>query len=97
MLLGQSGLGVGAAAEGPQTRTEAMERIQQELKVNGGRWAEEIAQRWRQPEGEDRTEMKHEAKLLRCALLNGSAWSTERKFLKRYRGNLDIFFGIDIG
>ena len=26
--------------------------------------------------GEDRTKMKKEAKLLRCTLLNGSAWST---------------------
>ena len=35
-LLRQSGLGVSAAAEGPQKRTEAMERIQQELQVKGG-------------------------------------------------------------
>ena len=81
LLLGQSGLGVSAAAEGQQKRTDAMERIQQELQVKGGRWAEEIPQRWRQPKGEDRTEMKREAKLLRCTLSNGSAWSTERKLM----------------
>ena len=28
---------------------------------------------------EDRANMKKEAKLLMCTLLNGSAWSTERK------------------
>ena len=27
--------------------------------------------------------MEKEAKLLRCALLNGSAWSTERKYMKK--------------
>ena len=47
------------------------------------RWAEEISQRWKQPKGEDRSEMKKDAKLLRCTLLNGSAWSTERKYMRR--------------
>ena len=61
------------------------ERMQQDVRVKGGRWAEEIPQRWRQPKGEDRTEMKKEAKLLRCTLLNGSAW----------KGKCDIFFGIE--
>ena len=42
---------------------------------------------------EDRSKMKKEAKLLRCALPNGSAWSTERKYMRRYRGKCDIFFG----
>ena len=30
-----------------------------------------------------------------CALLNGSAWSTERKYMRRYKGTLDVFFGIE--
>ena len=38
--------------------------------------------------------MKKEAQLLRCTLLNGSAWSTERKCMRRYKGKCDIFFGI---
>ena len=29
--------------------------------------------------------MKKEAKLLRCALLNGSSWITERKYMRRYK------------
>ena len=33
--------------------------------------------------GEDSTEMKKVAKLLRCTLLNGSVWSTERKYMRR--------------
>ena len=37
------------------------ERIQQVLQVKGGRWAEEIPQRWRQPKGED-SKMKNEVK-----------------------------------
>ena len=43
----------------------------------------------KQRKGEDRTEMKPESKLLRCTLLNGSAWSTERKYI------LIIFFGVE--
>ena len=62
LLQGQNWLCVSAAAEGPQKRREAMVRMQQEVQVKGGRWAEEIPQRWRQPKGEDWTEMKKEAK-----------------------------------
>ena len=38
--------------------------------------------------------MKKEAKLLRCTLLNGSAWRAERKYMRRYKGKCDMFFGI---
>ena len=77
LLLGQSVLGVSAAAEGPQKRTEAL-KDSAGTQVKGGRWAEEIPQRWRQPKGEGRSKMKKEATFfLRCTLLNGSAWSTE--------------------
>ena len=34
--------------------------------------------------------MKNEAKLLRCTLLNGSAWRTERKYMRRYKGKCGI-------
>ena len=54
------------------------ERMQQEVQVKESRWAEEIPQRLKQPKGEDRTEMKKEARRLRCTLLNGSAWSTDK-------------------
>ena len=91
--IGQNWLRVNAAAEGLQKRTDMMERWQhQEVQVKESRWAEEIPQRWKQPKGEDRTEMKKEAKLLRCTLLNGSAWTTERKYMRRYKGKFDFFF-----
>ena len=66
----------------------------QGVQVKESMWAEEISQRWKQPKGEDRAEMKKEAKLLRCTLLNGSAWSTERKYIRWYKGKCDVFFGI---
>ena len=78
-----------------QRRTEAMEGMQQEVQANEGRWVEETPQRWRQPKGEDRTEMKTEARAVRCALLNGSARSTEKKYMRRYKGKRDIFFGME--
>ena len=94
-LFGQNWLCVNAAAEGLQRRTEMMERMrQQEVQVKESRWVEEIPQRWKQPQGEDGTKMKKEEKLLRCTLLNGSAWSTERKYMRRCKGKCDIFVGI---
>ena len=39
--------------------------------------------------------MKRESKLLRSTLLNGSAWSTERKYMRRYTGKCEISFGIE--
>ena len=38
-------------------------------------------QREKRSKGVDRNEMRKEEKNLRCALLNGSAWSTERKHM----------------
>ena len=49
---------------------------------------EEIPQRWRQPKGEDRTEMKKEEKRLKRTLLNGSAWSAEVKFNWKIQRNV---------
>ena len=55
----------------------------------------EILQRRKQPKGVDRTEMRKEEKRLKCTLLNGSAWSTKKKYMRRYKGTFDIFFGIE--
>ena len=32
---------------------------------------------------------------MRCTLLNGSTWSTERKYMRSYKGTFDIFFGME--
>ena len=45
--------------------------------------------------GTDRTEMRKEEKRLKCTLLKGSAWSTEKKYMRRYKGTFDISFGIE--
>ena len=39
--------------------------------------------------------MRKEEKNLRCALLNGSACSTERKYMRRYKALLMSFFWIE--
>ena len=41
------------------------------------------------------TGLRKEEVRLRCALLNGSAWSTERQYMRRYRGTFDIFSGTE--
>ena len=43
----------------------------------------------------DRTGMQKASKTARCALLNGSTWSTERKHMRMHRGTFDIFFGVE--
>ena len=57
MLVARNWLCVNAAAaEGLQQRTEMMDRWQnQKVQMKESKWAEEIPQRWRQPQGEDRT------------------------------------------
>ena len=39
--------------------------------------------------------MRKEEQNLGCALLNGSARSAERKYMRRYTGTVDVFFGIE--
>ena len=43
---------------------------------------------WKRSKGADRTEMRKEEKRLRCALPNGSAWSTERKYMRRFEASM---------
>ena len=33
--------------------------------------------------------------MVRCTSLNSSAWSKEKKHMRRYKGNFDIFFGVE--
>ena len=42
----------------------------------------------------NRTDMKKEARLLRCTSLNASTWSTEN-CMRRYKGKCDISFGTE--
>ena len=56
---------------------------------------EKYQNKWKRSKGVDRNEMRKEEKNLRCALLNGSAWSTERKYTIRYKGTFDVFFGME--
>ena len=39
--------------------------------------------------------MRKEQKRLRCALLNGSAWTTGKKYMRRFNGTFEVFFGIE--
>ena len=36
-----------------------------------------------------------DARKFRCTLLNRSAWSTEKKYMRRNKGTFDILFGIE--
>ena len=54
-----------------------------------------LRRRSQQEEGKDRKEMQKESRTARCTLLNGATWNTEKKFMSRYKGTFDIFFGIE--
>ena len=92
---GQNCVGACTASEEPQSSKEAMTRMQQVMQIKESSWEEVAPTRRRQPRGEDRTEMKKEARMVRCTLLNGSAWRTERKNMRKYKGTFDIFFGLE--
>ena len=40
---------------------------------------------WKRSKGVVRSEMRKEEKNLRCALLYGSSWCTDRKYMRRYK------------
>ena len=50
---------------------------------------------FRQEEGERRSEMHKELNKLMCTVFNDSAWSMERKYMKRYKSTCAIFFGVE--
>ena len=78
LSLSNCGTALAMRKRGSRRTTEKDGVSQQEVQIKEHRWEEEISQRWKQPKGEDRKEMKNEARVLRCTLLNGSAWSTEK-------------------
>ena len=56
---------------------------------------DKFPKRWYWPIVAGWTEMRKEEKRLKCTLLDGSAWSTEKKCMRRYKGKCDIFFGLE--
>ena len=72
-----------------------MDRIQRRGVQEKRSRVEEIPKRWKQPKGEDRTGMRKVEKMLRCTLLNGSAWSTGIKYMRRFQVKCDFFSGIE--
>ena len=97
LLLGRNWLCVCAAAEGFQKRTEAMERMQhQQVQVKESRCAEEIPQRWKQPIGEDRAEMKKETKNTEVHFAEWfSVDKRQEVHEKAQRKVRDLIFGIE--
>ena len=43
---------------------------------------------------EQRAGLRKPSKTVRCTLLNGSAWSTE-KYMRRHRGTFDLSFAVE--
>ena len=46
----------------------------------------------KQEEGKDRKEMQKKSRMVRCTLLNGSVWSTEKNYMRRCKGKCGIFW-----
>ena len=63
--------------------------------MNPTKRMKDIPKKRKQPKGADWAERSKEEEKLKCALLKGSAWCTEKKYMRRYKGTFDIFFGIE--
>ena len=77
------------------TRPIQIISMQGRSEVNAGFRGQANPKRPRQEECEDRKEMQKESRVVRCTSLNGSTWSTEKKNIRRYKGTVDIFFGVE--
>ena len=62
LLLGQGMLGVSAAAEGPQRETAVLFRMRGEMQFKEERQTKSVSYRWKQPNREDRANVKKEEK-----------------------------------
>ena len=96
-MIGQSLVEVNAASENAQNRNGQFVGMQGRTKVNASRWWQAIQRRCRQEEGKDRKETQKESGMVRCILLNGSAWTTEKReeVHEKVQGIFDIFFGVE--
>ena len=96
IVIGQSVMGVNAASENAP-KSEQMIGMQGGTEVNESSWGQTCQRRSRQEESEDRKEMQKESRMVKCTLLNGSVWNTKKKYMRRYMGTFDIFFGVEHG
>ena len=91
-MIGESLGGVHAASENAQNSRGQMEGMQGET-MKESSWVQ-MNQRISRERRNVEAGKQKESNIVRCTLLNGSAWSTE-KFLRRYKGTFDIFFGVE--
>ena len=61
LVMGQNWSSNSTAAEGPQRRTEAVMRTQQEVRIQEKKMDGGSPKRWKQPKEVDQAEMKKEA------------------------------------
>ena len=94
LMVAQSWLGASAAFEEAQGRSGPVTRKWQEMEVKESSWEEAFPKMRRRKGGQDRTEMQKEARRVRCTLLGGSAWSTERKHMRRY-AKVHLIFSLE--
>ena len=92
---GRSWTGVSAESKSAQGKADGAEVSPWQKRTMEGCWMQLTVKGFFQWEaGENRKDTQKKAATARCNLLNGSAWSTERKYTQRFKGTFDIFFGI---
>ena len=86
-----------AASENIQNREEQMEVSsgRRKLRQTLGMKKKTRSRSRNRPLPRARHTCEKTANRFRCVLWNGSAWSTEKKYMKGYKGTFDIFFGIE--
>ena len=96
LMTGQRLAGGNAASENAQNREGKMKVSQGESKTMESSWVQ-MSEKKKFPtrKGKNRNEMQKDSKIVRCTLLNGSAWSTDRKYMIRYTCIFIISFWIE--
>ena len=94
--MGQHWLSVSAAAAGT---TEKDGGVDEDAAGSAGKRIADgrrrCPQRWRQPKGKDRTEMKKEARVIEVHFAQWICLEYREKYMRRYNGKCDILYGIE--
>ena len=69
----------------PNATRGQMEGMQGERTMKESSWVQMNQRISGQEEKKCRSGMQKESTMVRCTLLNGSAWSTEKKYMRRYK------------
>ena len=94
-MMGQSLVGVNAVSENAQNNRGEMEGLQCERQKKESSWVEMNQRTSRQEEKKCSSGIQKDSNMVRCTFLNGSVWSTEKKYMRRHKDTFAIYFTVE--